>query len=173
MVVTARYYRVSPQYWHLSRDWEDRLRLLGLYVQTCEHRTTEGLYRLPLAYVNGDLGWPIKTVEHKLADLQTTGFIKYDAGAEVLLLLDALQVQPPTSEPQIKGAIARLRSVPATPLLLTLLDLAETHASGLAKAIREEIGLHSPDLSNGNVTALPSHAPTREGARPPAAHGGL
>jgi len=164
MVVTARYYRVSPQYWHHSRDWEDRLRLLGLYVQTCEHRTTEGLYRLPVAYIAADLGWPAKTVESKLADLQCVGFIKYDCKAEVLLLVNALETQAPSTDAQIKGAITRLASVPATPLLLALHDLAQVHASGLAEAIRVEIGIHSPEHSNGNVTALPSHAHTREGA---------
>lgn len=160
MVVTARYYRVSPQYWHLSAGWDDRLRLLGLYVQTCEHRTTEGLYRLPPAYVAADLDWPTRTVEAKLADLECAGFIKYDTKAQVLLLRDALEVQPPATEKQITGAIARLRNVPATPLLLDLCDLAEAHASGLAEAIRMELGIHS----NGNASAFASRARTRVGA---------
>lgn len=145
MVVTARYYRVSPQYWHLSRDWEDRLRLLGLYVQTCEHRTTEGLYRLPVAYIAADLAWPAKTAEQKLADLATTGYIHYDDRAEVILVTDALEVQAPTTKDQVTGAIRRLRTVPATHLLLALYDLASTHSSGLAVAMQQELGLHSGD----------------------------
>jgi hypothetical protein len=124
-VITARYYRVSPQFWHASAGWEDRLSLLGLYVQTCEHRTTEGLYRLPLAYVAADLEWPLQTAKQKLGDLQTTGFVKYDAAAQVLLLTDALEVQAPKTPDQITGAIRRLKTVPATGLLLDLLDLAE------------------------------------------------
>lgn len=163
MVVTARYYRVSPQFWHASAGWEDRIRLLGLYVQTCEHRTTEGLYRLPVAYIHGDLGWPAKTVEGKLADLECVGLIKYDAKAEVLLLLDALESQPPRTEPQVKGAMARLRTVPPTPLLAKLYDLAQAHASELAEAIREENGFLSGENAGsspiGNVTPLASRVP--------------
>lgn len=163
MVVTARYYRVSPQYWHVSRDWEDRLRLLGLYVQTCEHRTTEGLYRLPLAYIAADLAWPIRTVEAKLGDLQTTTFVKYDRSAEVILLLDALEVQAPKTKDQVLGAIRRLQAVPATSLLLDLHDLASTHSTGLAVAMREQLGLHSGGNPSTHPSANPSGHPSGNG----------
>lgn len=160
MVVTARYYRVSPQYWHLSRDWDDRLRLLGLYAQTCEHRTTEGLYRLPLAYVAADLGWPIKTVEQKFADLQTTGYVKYDVRAEVLLLLDALEVQAPKTPDQVTGAMRRLKTVPSTPLLLDLHDLASRNAPALAEALSTELGLHSGGNPSTHLSVHPGGNPS-------------
>lgn len=55
----ARYYPVSPLYWSDSKvqSWSNETKMLGLYLLTCEHRNLEGLYRLPFAYVEADLGW--------------------------------------------------------------------------------------------------------------------
>lgn len=135
----SRYNRVPASYWIRSKGWEDRVRLLGVYVQTCDHRTTEGLYRLPAAYVAADLDWQVAVAERLLARLVDTGFVKYDQRAEVILLPSALEVQAPTTKKQIDGAVARIRMVPATPLLCELLDLATVHSNGLAEAIRMEM----------------------------------
>lgn len=137
--MTAKYHRVSPQYWMRSKGWDDRLRLLGLYVQTNEHRITEGLYRLPYAYIVGDLDWPLKVVKQKLRELQAAGLVLYDELTDVILLVDALEEFAPTTEKQITGAMKRLRSVPSTPLLAEFIRLATFHSNGLAERIRMEM----------------------------------
>jgi hypothetical protein len=141
----TRYHRVPTSFWMLSRDWEDRLRNLGLYVQTCEHRTGEGLYRLPLAYVGADLAWPTGVPARQMRNLVTTGFVKYDERAEVVLLLDALKIQAPSTEKQILGAVTRLKAVPPTALLADLYSLANAHANGLAEAMRVGMGMEIED----------------------------
>src|SRR6266516_3278016 len=54
-----RYHRVDPRFWTdlAVLGWSDDAKLLALYLQTCPHRTTKGLFRLPKAYIQADLEW--------------------------------------------------------------------------------------------------------------------
>lgn len=155
----TRYHRVPESFWVLARSWEDRLRNLGLYVQTCKHRTGEGLYRLPLAYIAADLAWPSGVPAKQMRNLVSTGFVRYDERAEVVLLPSALEVQAPTTEKQIQGAITRLRDVPPTPLLADLYQLAASHANGLAEAMRMGMGMEIQDaLERAESASLNGHS---------------
>lgn len=136
LVSPVRYNRVPESYWVLSRTWSDRLRNLGLYVQTCKHRTGEGLYHLPIAYAANDLGWTVPVTQKHMRELAEHGFVGWDAKAEVVLLHNALEIQAPTTEKQIKGAIERLKTVPPSQLLSVLYRLAQVHSNGLADSIR-------------------------------------
>lgn len=135
-----RYNRVPTKFWVTTRGWEDKPRTFALYLYTCEHRTGEGLYRLPLAYAAADLGWTTPVAERQMSGLVRLDFVGYDANAEVVLLHDALEVQVPTGN-QIKGAIARLQALPATPLLCDLYAHANAHSNGLAEAMRKGMGM--------------------------------
>ena len=132
----ARYNRVPESYWVLARDWSERTRNLGLYLQTCKHRTGEGLYHLPIAYAASDLGWAVLVTQKHLNELVEAGFIGWDAKAEVVFLVTALEVQAPTTEKQIKGAIERLKQLPPTDLLSELHFQAQVHSNGFADSIR-------------------------------------
>lgn len=139
----ARYYPISPLFWSDAtvRSWiaegSDRTVVLALYLLTCEHRNLEGLYRLPKAYVSADLGWEAEAVGEHMARLLSDEFIEYDEMPQVVFVRNALKYQQPKSKPQIKGAITSLEHVPATPLLDSLLRVADTHAPILAKAMRK------------------------------------
>jgi len=139
----ASYYPISPLFWkdEKVRAWlgagEDRTVTLALYLLTCGHRNLEGLYWLPYAYVQVDLAWEADAVGERMARLLDGGFIEYDPSAEVVFVRNALKYQQPKSAPQIKGAISSLERVPQTPLLGSLLTVADTHAPTLAKAIRK------------------------------------
>jgi hypothetical protein len=139
----ASYYPISPLFWSDDkvRSWiaeeRDRTVVLALYLLTCEHRNLEGLYRLPKAYVIEDLGWEADAVGEHMARLLDDEFIEYDESARVVFVRNALKYQQPKSPPQIKGAINSLERVPETPLLMSLLRVADTHALTLSKAIRK------------------------------------
>lgn len=139
----ASYYPISPLFWkdEKVRDWlvagEDRTVTLALYLLTCGHRNLEGLYWLPYPYIGVDLAWEADAVGERMAHLLDGKFIEYDTKAEVVFVRNALKYQQPKSPPQIKGAISSLQRVPATPLLHSLLTVADTHALTLAKAIRK------------------------------------
>jgi hypothetical protein len=137
-VSASRYYRVSPTYWHLASGWDDRTTAIGLYVQTCSHRHSEGLYYLPKEYIAADRGYTIPSVTKALKVIENAGLVKYDAQTNVLLLMNALELQVPTTKLQIQGAMSRIRSVPRSPLLWDLLLLADSHAHGLADSMRME-----------------------------------
>lgn len=164
----TRYYRVPTSFWGLAREWDERTRNLGLYLQTCEHRTGEGLFRLPLAYAAEDLRWTVAVVERHMALLGRAGFIKYDSTAQVVLLPNALETQSPSAPKQIEGAIKRLKAVPPTPLLCDLYTHANTHSNALANEMRKAFptafetvtSTHSSPLA---LTHTRSPSPTSEG----------
>ena len=151
----ARYYPVSPLYWSDSKvqSWPTETKMLGLYLLTCEHRNLEGLYRLPFAYIEADLGWTREDVIDRMADLIETGFINYDREAQVVFLPKALKYHTPKSGKQIQGALNALQEVPDTTLWPQFVEAARTFATALY-AVLEPAGTnpsetHSEGLSNG------------------------
>jgi hypothetical protein len=138
-----RYYRVAPAIWNES--WEDDVRLVAFYLLTCPHRTTEGLFRLPLAYAWEDMGWPAKRFEKAFKQLIANDFVEYDYDARVCLIVNALVYQQPENPNQVTAAMKAIRELPATPLLDRLLVVAETHSQRLAKALCEHLGKPLPE----------------------------
>jgi hypothetical protein len=135
----AEYWRVGPRFWPRTKGegWTDGERLVGLYLLTNKHRTTEGLYYLPIGYLSGDLGWSTERVTQTLSTLQDKGFCQYDVNAEIVLLPKAMEYQRPDNENQQKHAIEKLRDIPETALLAGLIDAAEAYCKPFAKALRE------------------------------------
>lgn len=133
----AAYFPVSPLYWDDEKvvTWPDAQQLLGIYLLTCKHRNLEGFYKLPLNYIAEDKGWsPAKAKKH-LTGLVGEGFVEYDWDAKVVLLPNALKFYAPSTRPQIKGALADLSMVPATPLKDRFLQRARELAPSLYDAL--------------------------------------
>lgn len=143
----AGYHRVYVEFWDDTRQWGERLQRIALYLLTCKHRSTEGLYHLPKGYASEDLGLSLTAVSKAFTDLQRRGFIEYDEEAKVVLLVKALARQRPTTDKQIVGAVAVLARLPKTPLRARLHEVARVHAPELAE--RMETPIHS----NGNAEA--------------------
>jgi hypothetical protein len=118
-----RYYRVGVSIW--TQPWDESTRLAALYLLTCPHRTTEGLFRLPIEYAATDLGWPARRFAKALGELVADGFIEHDPDAQVVLIVNALKWQAPQNPNQATAAVRVLRTLPATPLLTRLYQLAE------------------------------------------------
>lgn len=137
----AKYQPVSPKFWQdpKVRRWPDHQKLLGAYLLTCPHRTSEGLFWLPHGYVAQDLGWSIERVSEGYSGLQEAGFCAYDDTSETVLLLKALKYQAPAGEKQVAGAINRLADVPATPLFALLRDAAAKYAPAFCKALDDAL----------------------------------
>ena len=136
----ASYYPISPLFWsdEKVRGWlaagADKTIVLAFYLLTCEHRNLEGLYKLPKSYVAEDLAWEAEAVSEHMATLLDAEFIEYDEAPRGVFVRNALKYQQPKSEPQLKGAISSLERVPHTPLLNSLLRVAEGYAPKLAEA---------------------------------------
>jgi hypothetical protein len=137
----AKFQRVYVRFWQdpKVRGWPDHQKLLGSYLLTCPHRTSEGLFWLPHGYVAQDLGWSIERVSEGYSGLEEAGFCLYDDTSETVLLCKALKYEAPAGPKQIQGAITRLAEVPPSPLFAQLRDAAETYAPDFCKALDEAL----------------------------------
>lgn len=131
--MTPRFYRVGPAIW--DQPWDDDTRLVALYLLTNPHRTTEGLYRLPLAYATADLRWKAGRVERALEVLIASDFVRYDVQAQVVWIVKALAWQSPTNPNQVKGAARVLRGLPATTLFEDFLRVCEAECPQLYREL--------------------------------------
>lgn len=132
------YHRVWSSVW--TEPWTEDGRLLALYLLTCDHRTTEGLYRLPKAYMLADLGWTADRLQPAFLELVETGFAEYDDDAHVVLLLGALKRQQPANPNAATAAVRAIENLPETVLLPRFYALANTYSERLAERLRERFG---------------------------------
>lgn len=170
-----RYYRISPAVW--LEPWDDDARLAAFYILTSEHRTLEGLFRMPLSYAAEDLGWPAKRFEKAFATLERHGFVEYDRGAKVCLIVNALKWQGPSNPNQVKAAVKAIRELPPTELTDRFRTLVATHCERLAEALAEQLpeqfGRPFAERSGNAVANTPAPAPTLNPPNPPPAGGAL
>lgn len=153
--MAAQYFRISPKLWRKARmrGWTDSETNLAIYLLTCTHRKLEGLYVLPKPYIASDRAWDLEKVEENLAVLLRDGFAEYDEAAEVVLIPKALKFQSPSTEMQIRGAIAQLRALPRTSLWDRFRVACECHCPKLAAAVEVEWPSHSNATSHAHASA--------------------
>lgn len=132
------YYRVGPAIW--DEPWSDDARYVAFYILTCRHRTTEGLFRLPIEYAVADLGWPVERFRKGFAELLAEGFIAYDETARVCLIRKALEWQAPENPNQVKAAVKKVAELPQTDLVRSLYSASLLHSERLAEGLRERFG---------------------------------
>jgi len=130
----ASYRLIYPKFWRSAkaRCWTDEQRLLAVYLLTCEHRNTEGLFYMPLEYASADLGWQPEEVAKWMGTLP--GFVSFDPSADVVFLHNALEHQPPRSEKHVLGSLNALAAVPATRLWPAFEQSAQRFAPMLHEA---------------------------------------
>lgn len=135
----AQYQRVSVKFWQDPevRRWPDRTKLLAQYLLTCPHRVMEGLYWLPLAYVQADVGWNADAVAKTMAELEAAGFAQYDPEAEVVFVCKALKYHRPGGAKQMKAAVTAVSDVPKTALLAGFLSAAAEWSPDLHEQLIE------------------------------------
>lgn len=134
--MSRQYFKVGPSFW-TDHAWNDDERLVALYLLTCPHRTTEGLFRLPLAYAVTDLGWTERRFDKAFACLVADGFVEYDNDASVCWIVNALKWQAPGNPNQAKAAVRALQQLPQTPLLNRFAAVGSTLSKHLAEGLRE------------------------------------
>jgi len=144
--MSRSYWRIAPAFWGDEKvaTWNDDTRLLALYLLTCEHRTLEGLFRLPMGYIQADLGWSAERLAEPFAQLLRDGFIEYDATVRVCLVVNALSYQSPENPNQVAAGLKVLEELPETCLFARLFEQAQRcsqrFAEGLAQRFPERLG---------------------------------
>lgn len=171
----AGYQRVYADVW--DQPWSEDARYAAFYLMTCEHRITEGLYRLPIPYAWADLRWTPERFEAAFGELIADGFVEYDRQAQVVLLTGALELQQPGNANQITGAVRALDRLPDTPLFQRFHGLAkafaEPFAKALAKAFPERLTKGLPEglpQGFGNSPSPPPSQRTPESSTAQSAH---
>jgi len=167
-MTAGRYWRFSPKFWDsvCVEDWSDDAIILGAYLFTCRHRTTEGLFRLPKSYIVEDLPrWDLERLAEPLAELQAKGFVEVDEASKWVLLTGALKHQAPENPNQVKAAARRLLEVPSkSPLTSTFKGLCEQFSQGLLEALPRGFGQPDPEpkaIANAlDVVAEPAPEPS-------------
>jgi hypothetical protein len=115
-----------------------------LYLLTCPHRTTEGFFRLPKAYMQADLEWSPQRLQEPFGELLSSGFLDYDGEAEVVLVRNALKYQPLQNDNQVTAALRSLDELPPTHLTCEFKRLAEQFCERLAERLPKGYGEPSP-----------------------------
>jgi hypothetical protein len=131
------YFRVSPGIWR--QKWTEPARYLALYLLTCQHRTLEGLFVLPIPYICADLKWSPESLEEPFRTLVSDGFLDYDDEEQVCLIVKALHYQPPRNPNMVKAAVRRIATVPESRLDDLFLRSAITYCGPLAESLRESL----------------------------------
>lgn len=162
----AEYWRVSPKIW-LHNSWDDRVKLLALYILTCPHRTTEGLFRLPKQYICADLGWDMEALAKPFARLIQDGFIEYDEENQVMFICKALKYQRPDNPNQQQAAINKLSQLPPTPLWPRFLAAAQAYAEPFAQALRKAFPQAIPKGIGNSPAPAPPPPPAPTQAQAP------
>jgi hypothetical protein len=157
-----RYYRVSPKLWQ-EPGWDDDTRLLALYVLTCDHRTTEGLFRLPKPYILADLEWSPQRLAQPFRQLCADGFIDYDEDAKVLLIVKALKYQGPSNPNGVTAALRALEMVPATRLDSAFYGLSQRYSQRLAEALPERFTQRFAEPPSPTPALTPAPEPLSTG----------
>jgi hypothetical protein len=110
---------------------------LYLYLLTCRHRSSEGLFIAPLGYISIDLGMALADVRAAMATLEERGYVQYDYDSEVVLDRHALDYYEPSGK-QATGALNKIESLPKTVLKAELLKAAYINASSFHELIIEK-----------------------------------
>ena len=110
----ARYHKVFTRLWSSPgfRSAPDDQRLAMLFVLTCRHRNTEGLFTLPLPLAAHELAWPIERTRAAFDALEGAGFIAVDLDVDLVWLINAVAWNAPRGEKQLRGAVNVLAETP-------------------------------------------------------------
>ena len=164
--MTATYSRVYHRIWSNKefRNANPDARFAALYLLSCPHRNTEGLFRLPIPFAMFDLQWDQQRTETAFAALETMGFIERDEDNDLVLLVNALKWQPPAGTPRIKGAVNAMSELPDSPLNSRFLGIADELCPELAERLRDGLGWVTdtvPKRSRDGIEAV--SGPSRDG----------
>ncbi len=149
----TRYHKVPSRIWlePWFRSGGEDARAAALYLLTCPHRTTEGLFRLPVPLAAHDVGWPVERFQAAVAALSAEGFVELDPATDLVWLVDALATDAPRGPKQVKGAVRALAELPPTSLRAGYLTQARELCPEFAEAIETALGW---------VSDTPSHTPS-------------
>ena len=125
------YSKIDTMFWKdlKNKTLTDDEKLMFLYILTCPHKNMLGLFELPIAYIEADLGWNSHNdrvsdrVCNTLFSLCNKGYVLYDNEMQIILIKNYLKYNPLESSKQMIGAAKLLPEIPITKLEKTLISI--------------------------------------------------
>jgi hypothetical protein len=93
-------------------ELRDDAKLLALYLLTCQHCTSAGVFRLPVGYASADLGWSQERVREGLKELSENGFVTVCQTTHWVWIRKHLDWNPPENPNQVKAITRVALTVP-------------------------------------------------------------
>ncbi len=185
-----RFAKLQPRWYveTLGRSIRGKADLQALvpYLMAGPHTNAIGLYRLPLHYVVGDLGWDEERVKAAIAELVSLEFCRHDPESEVIWIVDGfrneferdLERDPTKREPRqipmVAGLVAEVRESPLAdefidryraeyPVLLSRIEASPKVAPSEGQCspkLAPSLGQGSPKLAPNEGQGSPKLAPS-------------
>lgn len=153
----------------ITRTLSNDAKLLAIYCLSSPHTTSLGCFRIPLAYIAEDLGWPLKRVQKALREALEINFLAYDEASSWLFITKFLKWNVITNPNQWQGVKNLLQKVPKSmrfyPQLIQAILSYVRHLSeeeknafkSLSEPLNQEQN-QEPDTDNSNSVSVPESA---------------
>lgn len=125
-----RYARLQTQFWthQTIKNMSRAARELYWYLMSSPYSNMAGLYYLPWAFAHHHLKFmPYDELQGAVRYLMEQGRIMYDDDAEMVLLMDHLQHNPPDNPKVAEGMVNTVRELPPNKLIGPWLAMAHKH----------------------------------------------
>jgi hypothetical protein len=134
-----RYQKLHSQIWTDEKfeALSDSAKLLFVYIISCPHSNTIGLFTLPKKYIECDLNWSAKQLAEPFSELLAKQLIAYDDNTRLVLVKNHLKHNTLDNENQVKKAIGIIKSLPHNYLFFS--SILEQLSKPFHKLLREQL----------------------------------
>ena len=140
-------------------------KLCYTYLCSCCHCNQIGYFRIPLAYMAADMGMTPADAAKVVKELESAGFVRFDADTSRMLIRSYLKWNPPDSIKNLKAMAKVFDQMEASeldPLFVSIAnEMAEQRGMSLFSQVSERASKikESPSIAN----AMPHVMPQEEG----------
>ena len=155
----------SPDFVALSMQ----AKLCYIYLCSCCHCNQIGYFRIPLAYMAADMGMTPTDAAKVVKELESAGFVRFDADTSRMLIRSYLKWNPPDSIKNLKAMAKVFDQMEASeldPLFVSIAnEMAEQRGMSLFSQVSERASKikDSPSIANVMPHAMPHAMPQEEG----------
>ncbi len=137
----SKYRKIDPRIWNDEhfRPLSDSAKLLFLFLLTHPHLTALGAMRATPAGLADELRWSEKRICAALEEISTKPFIKLDANASYLALINFLMYNKPENPNVLKSWESALDYIPECDLKRELMLEVKAFAEGLGEAFAKAL----------------------------------
>jgi len=106
--------KISPAVWDSERFMSlksDDSKFLYLYLLSCRHQNSAGVFHLKAAYAAADLRWTLERYEAARLNLVQADLLHFDEETSEVLVLRWFKHNPPMNDSHYKGVIKVIQRI--------------------------------------------------------------